>query len=224
MTLAKMNAVAAEFRDQAGAFLCRRYDTWERNKKVGLLVLSVNGTVTTVDSTIYREWIEAGGCNEILFGNCLDLPALTTVQSINEKAAELKAKWERHALITSVVESNNRFARIKTILSEQFQAQLKEPSDEENMTENDKVTYCKLFQDQLDNVVVREMDDIYGLCLKLVCRSRFFRTEAERILSGIGRIMIENPKADVREAAAMAMIEYVAYWMSTQFNVVPAMT
>lgn len=220
MDLRSFETTAVEYRNQAGARLCRALDELALICKNEVLIRSMSGSTTVVNAPVYRKWIEAGGENEILFGNLLDLPSVVTVEQITLKATKLKAVWQRHAALTATVETNRRFSRTKEVLMRHFQTQMREIPEDELATLGNRELVIKLFSDLLDTVRESEMSDLYTLCLKLVCRSRFYRTDAERILFGIERIKRENPHIDVREAAAVSIIEYIAYWAAAQFKVI----
>lgn len=222
MSESAYTSLMVEFRNQAGAKLCRVLDELDQIDKNQILVRTHTDTTTIVNGTVYRAWIEAGGDNEVLFGNLLTLPAKVSVEQINAEAAALKAAWQRHAMLTATVESNRRFERIKEILLRHFESQMRSISEGEEATLANRETVLKLFREQVAQMRTDDMADLWTLCLKLVCRSRFFRTDAERILSGIERVKRENPNIDVREAAAVSVIEYIGYWVSSQLKVIPA--
>lgn len=219
MPLALYEQVVVEFRNQAGLRLCYAIDDLDRSKKSGILVLSNTDRTVVVNGPVYREWIAAGGENEVLFGNMLDQPCSITVETIDAKREALLKLWNRHLSLVGTVEANRRFNRTKELLEQVFQAQLRELTEGEEATAANRDTVLALFREQLAEVREDEFSNLYDLSLRLVCRSRFHRTDAERILRGIERVQRENPHIDVREAAAMSLIEYVAYWLSAQFKV-----
>jgi hypothetical protein len=210
--------MAAELRNQAAGVISRAFEGLKTIEKAGQLVRKIEGPVTYVNERVYRAWIDAGGTNEVLFGNSLQDTPNATVTQINEKSEELKAAWQRHSTITATLESNKRFARTKEILAKHFSDQLSAIVDGEEATEGNRYTVLKLFEAELSKVRQEEMEDLWGLALRLVCRSRFFRTDAEKILSSIERVKKANPTVDVREAAAAAMIEYIGQWIAAQFK------
>lgn len=220
-SLSQFNNAVVEYRNQAGARLCRAADELDNIEKNQVLVRSVEGPKTTVNGNVYRAWIEAGGDNEVLFGNSLNLPAHTHVDTINAAATELKHSWIKYAALTATAESNKRFMRTKEALEKHFLEQIREVSDPSNANLAERDVSYRLFREELAKVAESEFADLWPLCLKLVCRARFFKTDAERILGGIDRIKKENPAVDVREAAAVAMIDYVAVWVASQLKVVP---
>ena len=219
MSIDAFNKTIVEYRNQAAARLCYAFDELTKIEKTGQLVRSTNDRVTVVNGSVYRKWIEAGGENEILFGNLLDFPHATLVENINAKADQLKSLWNKHAAVTATIERNKRFTRTKEILQNVFYRQMRDIHEGEEATVGNRENIIKLFNEQLDRVREDELDDIWTLCLKLVCRSRFIRTDAERILLGIERVKKENPSISVREAAAVSCIEYTAYWLASQFVV-----
>ncbi|EKD22709.1 MAG: hypothetical protein ACD_84C00001G0001, partial [uncultured bacterium] len=219
MSLFVYNKSIIEFRNQSAARLCLAFDELNKIDKIQQLVRSSTKRTVTVNGPVYRKWIEAGGENEILFGNLIELPSAITVQDINTKAAALKASWNRYATLTATVERNKRFVRIKEVLFNQFSTSMREITEGEEATLANRELIIKLFMEQLERVREDELTDIWTVCLKLVCRSRFFRTESERILLGIERVKKENPAIDVREAATVSVIEYIAFWVSTQMKI-----
>jgi hypothetical protein len=208
-----------DFRNQAANRLCRAIDQLDNDKKRGMLVRAVVGRKTIVNGDVYRDWIENGGENEVLFGNLLGDTIGYTVAQISDRAQALKSLWSRHVALTQTVESNKKFSRTKEVLAKQFACQLVAATNEVDGVNLDKNAIQRSFNDMLDQVREDELGDLYGLCLRLVCRSRFSHTDAERILSGIERIKKENPSIEVREAAAVSVIEYIAYWLCSQFRV-----
>lgn len=211
----------AEYRNQAGARVYRAICELETITKTKTLVKSVVGGKTTVYGFVYDAWIKAGGANEILFGNTMTTPYAATVDMLNSRAEELKIKWNRHSASVKTVESNRRFLRIKEALAYNFEKQIREAGDEfyEEATIGNRETVIKRFREMLDDVSIDETQDLWNIALKLVCRSRFARTDAERILAGIERVIRENPEIDVREAAAVSLIDYIAYWVASQMKV-----
>jgi hypothetical protein len=214
--------VMANYRNQAGARLCRALMELDKIAKAKTLVKSVQGTKTTVYGFVYDEWLKAGGSNEILFGNMLDLPYISTVENLNAKAEMLKAKWTRHAAITATIESNKKFLRTKEALAYHFERQIREAGDEffEEATLGNRETVIQKFRELVAEVNAEDVKDLWSLALRLVCAARFARTDAHRILAGIERVKRENPTIDVREAAAVSIIEYVGHWVSSQFKIV----
>ena len=216
--LIAFNKTILDYRNQSAARLSLAYAELDNIDKSKILVRSMTKNTTTVNGGVYDTWIKNGGENEVLFGNILQLPSSVSVADIDKKAIELKTLWNKHATLISSIERNHVFSRTKEILSYEFQEQLFEVSDSSTTLENrERIT--KLFEDCLDDLREDELVDLYDACLKLLSASRFANTEARRILLGIDRISKENPNIDVRECAAISVLEYVSYWIASQFKV-----
>jgi len=219
MNLTSFNSLIIDYRNQSGARLSHAFNEFDKVNKISQLVRSVDGNKTIVNESVYRRWIDAGGENEILFGNILVQPFSSTVDEINSKAPMLKAEWNKYSALTSVVERNRLFTRTKEFLLAHFREQIRNVTEGEEATIGNREIILKKFTDLIDEVREDETKDLWALCLKLVCKARFYKTDAERILSGIERIKKENPQVSVREAAAISLLEYINYWISTQFVV-----
>lgn len=223
MALGDYERLIVSFRDQAALRLNRVLKDIDDELSNDVLVLNINGSKTTVNGPVYRKWIEAGGENEVLFGNMIDGSPSRHANMITERASALKQKWLQHESVTTAVESNRRFQRTKESLIVQFIFQLDSLSDDEKANLN-VVAAQKLFREGLETLTLKDVDGVKALyltCLKLVCRSRFYYTDAERILSTLDSVANDNPQLEVREAGLVAMIQYVSYWLSTQIKANP---
>lgn len=220
MNLNAFNATAVEFRNQAAATICHAIDDMKRWVKNKELVRSVQGPVTHVYGPLYREWLETGGDNEVLFGNSLESIPKVTVDFLQADAPRLKSLWQRHSILTATVENNRRYNRVKELLLHGFIKQIAVLSDEEKANVEQQAVLNK-FRELLAEVKESELNNLWDLCLKLVCRSRFYYSSAEEILTGVEEVKKQNPSIEVREAAAIAMIKYIAKWVATQFVVKP---
>lgn len=219
MNLQTYETLMADFRDQAAAHLCRELNAYESAEKSGAMVLNYTANEITVNPQLYRKWIEDGGNNEVLFGNLLQSTPYVMIEDIEANSVALARQWQNHSALVSTVEGNKRFSRTKETLCSVFRQQMREISEDESAKLPDVDATIRRFDDMLDDVVESDMECLYTLCLKLVCRSRFVKTEAERILAGIDRIKKKNPSLDIREAATISIIEYVAWWVGTQMQV-----
>lgn len=219
MSLQSYETLMADFRDQAAAHLCRELNAYEQAEKSGAMVINYTANEITVNPTIYREWIENGGDNDVLFGNLLQSNPYVMLEDIEANSLTLQRQWQNHAALVATVEGNKRFSRTKETLCSVFRAQMREIDADESAQLPDVEATIRRFEELLDDVIESDMDCLYTLCLKLVCRSRFVKTEAERILSGIDRVKKKNPSLDIREAATISIIEYVAWWVGSQMQI-----
>lgn len=222
MTLAAYQNTMANYRDQAASQLCRELERLDRNSKNGQLITALTGMKVTVCADVYRKWIEAGGDNDVLFGNALQTTPVINVDQINANAIALKKAWDEYCTVVSVRERNERFYRTKELLLSSFIEQMKEVVEEgaENGVNAEGVdTAIRLFREELNKIIEQELDCLYTLALKLVCKSRFPEHAAFDILSGINLAKKKNPALTTREAALISAFEYTCDWIASLFQV-----
>jgi hypothetical protein len=215
MPLGVYKSRIADFRNQAGAALSRALDRIDRAMKAGILVRDVvKGTKTVVYEPLYRKFLEEGGTNEVLFANALGGGSyLTSAGDLVEKKAELLERWNLHAGLVKTAEANKRFNKTKDFIELHFNAQLAEIAGSDEGTAGNIEAVRRLFDGVMAGIRTTDLDDLYTLCLKIVCRARFFKTDAEKILLGIEQAKRDNPNLSVREAATISSINYVADWL-----------
>lgn len=209
----------AEFRNQSAARLARALNEQQLIEKAGTVVRKQAGRQVTVNGSAYRQFLKDGGSNEQLFGGLVSGKPSYLAKDLKSRGGELKAAWDKHAAITATVEAGRRVIRTKELLAQCFETQVNSVAQGDRSLAGSRMEIISLFNGMLENVREDELSDIYGLALRLVCRSRFANTEAERILTGIENVKRDNPTLDIREAAAISMIQYVAWWVGTQFKV-----
>lgn len=215
--LSSFNTLVSALRDNSGTRLY--FENQEYYDEIGkrkILIRSIVGPKVIVNGEVYRTWINEGGENEILFGNSLIARPVMDVDSITAKKDELLKEWNRHCALVSTAEANRKFVRMKEILFTAFRSQLIEDQDPELNRE----ALLRTFQEKLQTVSEADLECLYTLSLRLICQTRFPQTDAEEILLGINRVAKENPKLELREAAAIAVIEYIATWIAQQMKVV----
>lgn len=220
MSLAGLKALAQEYRDQAAAEIARSIDRWETTKKGQFLVRKFDGKAVIVNEVVYREWIKAGGENEVLFGALVAGGDTKTVPQINERAAQFKAAWVRHVSMTGMAERTARFTTLKRFLSAEFRRQLNETVEGEvDINAHNREVVMKRFKAELDCLKENECDNLYAICTRLVCRARFYQTGAEDFLADMEQLKSKYPSCEVRELATLASVKYVAKWIASQFRV-----
>jgi len=212
----------AAFRDQAALRLNAVLSELERDTNVGRLVRNISGKVTIVSGPVYKAWIEQDGSNEILFGNMLSNTPMYTVDQINGQAAALRAYWHRHETATVLTENAARLNRDLALLRKVFIEQLHELTDPNEANQQNITIITRLFDKELGMVTKDDFKNLRTLCMRLICRSRFYQTDAEFILESGDAILREFPNIDPREAYAMATIEYIIRWVLSQIKPVSA--
>lgn len=216
-SLQRFNEIICAVRDSSGARLYfENQDYYDEIGKRKILVRAIVGNKVVVNGEVYKQWITEGGENEVLFGNSLVQRPERDVDSITSRKEEFLREWNRHCAVVSATESTRKFVRMKEILFAAFRNQL----IDDQTPELNRETILRMFGEQLQLIKERDLECLYTLSLKLICRARFSQTPAEEILTSINRIAKENPRLELREAAAVAVIEYIAVWVASQLKVV----
>jgi hypothetical protein len=220
MSLGVFKQRIVDFRNQAGASLSRALDKIDRAMKNGVMVREVINGKTVVYEPLYRKFIEAGGTNEMLFANSMAGSYAVALPDLIAGKNNLAERWAMHAALVKTAESNQRFNKTKSFIELHFNSQLAEIAGTEEATQHNIEGVRRLFEGVMAGVRDSDMENLYALCLKVVCRARFYRSDAELILTGIEAAKRENPQLSVREAATISSISYVAAWGARMMKLV----
>lgn len=223
MSLPALRELAQQYRDQAAAKIQRGLDDWANVKKRKQLVKKVDGRCILVNECVYRPWIADGGDNDVLFGNLVKQTNYTSVDQFKNAAGELKTAWNRTVATSGTAEKSERFLLLKQMLLGEFRKSVSDLADLDggpDASAAERVEVINRFRAELNTL--REIDtlDRYQLCVKLVCRSRFFKIpDAEDFVLQMMKIEKDNPNITAREAATIATIDYIACWVAEMFRV-----
>lgn len=221
MSLSGYKQQLVDLRNQSAASLARALDKIERSMKNGVLVREIVGNKTIVYEPLYRKFLEEGGSNEVLFANAIGGTKFhTTLKDLLANKQTLAERWNFHAALVRTEEANQRFVKTKEFIRLHFYAQLAECAHTDEGLENNLTQVKNLFEVVMRDVRDDDLNDLHNLCMKIVCRARFFKTDAEMILTGISNAMKDNPQISPREAATISAINYVAVWVARQMKLV----
>lgn len=224
LDLPRYREIVAEYREASGIKLNLEYLKYEAVLKNKMLVASIDsdGKGISVNGPIYREWLKSGGCNEALLGMLVGRDTFYNQELIDEAKERFIKDWNTYALFTKTADKNNQFNRIKDILTFSFAKVAENVSATEQETIASMPAFTQTmttkFQEELLKLKSTDLDDIFNTCMLLVCRARFYYTDAEKILTGINLAVKANPHIDIREAALLSSIEYVVDYISDQMK------
>lgn len=225
MNLNAYRNIMAETRDFAAAVLSNVVTRVEGFEKTKLLVVGsdVAKQQIKVYGKVYRNWLASGGCVETILGLIVSGRTVTTQVAVDEIRPLLLDTWKTHSAFFTAAESNKRFDYFKDALVVKFKEIMQSLTAEEREFTDSTTDYMivadRRFMEELVKLRSSDMEDVYSVALKLVCRARFYYTDAECILSDIVEIAKVNPNVDVREAALIATINYVADYVAAQMTV-----
>lgn len=223
LTLTQYQTHFAQLRDFCGTLVVNGVKQLQDQLNAGILVLGCDEIEKTirVNGELYSAWLKEGGKPELLCGLLVSGRRYITATAINENSAALQTAWDTHCMFFNASEANRSFDRFKTILENCFVSVMNNLTDEEqgyvkaHDSYFDKVN--KALREIVDNLTVGDMDHLNELCIKLVCRTRFYYTASEQILMDIHEAKKINPNIkDTREAALIATSNYVGDFIADQ--------
>ena len=222
ISLKQFNNLMAEYRNFAGNWLSGMVDEFDDVYKHEILVKNVNGKKMTVYGQVYNDWIEKGGENDVLYGNMLESMPVVTVEQINKRASEFKSNWLRFENRVRLAETNKSLEFKLRVLERAFREVVNELTPEEESTFAGKQEAFSLYEQEIKNVTERDLENLYHVGMRLICRTIFVQTNSEEILTSMDNAGRSNTGIDPKEAGAIAAIQYVARWVASQFKVIPA--
>lgn len=201
------------------------YKKYNSDIKAKVLVSSIDRQQKTisVNGAVYREWVSTGGKNEVLLGLVVSNDNYFTSPQIDKNSQVYYDSWLTYEQFTALAEKNRSFTLFKEYLTIAFSNGMKDMNMQEisiaetlpGVSQN----ISKYFFENLALITSGDLADVHEVCLRLVCRSRFYYTDSEKILRGINEAFKTNPSIDVRQAALLSMIEYVTDYVVDQMTV-----
>jgi hypothetical protein len=221
MPLASFRAKLEEYVGYAGRLLSYEQDRNDAAIKNRVLVRSVGFNRVNVYSPVYRAWLESGGDTDVLYGMAVSGNDLNfTVDTIEANAEKYKSAWKTHSRIVTATDSATRFNYLREQLVLVFESIINRPDEDGNQPDINQVkNFVEKFQLEMRDVNVGETQDLHCVCLKLLCRTLYSNTASEFLLSRMDEEAKRNPDIPPREAATVATLEYINYWIASQMMV-----
>ncbi len=211
-----------QLRDYAGAALVKDLNSMALFNRSERLIMDVSSDRYTVrvNGSVYKNWLTNGGNPEVILGYVLSGDSSSSKASIDQKAKEYSSRWDSFCLFYDTNESNKALDYFKGFLTQQLALSMKDLSDIEQdyVTKNPNAfAALKDLNDAYINSLKKsDMDSIYEIALVLVAKHRFHFTSAYHILNDIHEASKINANIDVREAALVAIINYLSDYFKHQ--------
>lgn len=216
MTLSQYKVLLAQYKDAAAKQLDSYYRRDDTLEKAGMLVLSADAESYSVrvNGRVYRQYIEQGGKNEVVFGSVLSNAMVKNVQQLIDRADEFYETYQRYEVVNSSRRRLNAANRFKSALKISFVDQCgKEISEREQEARTmfglDIGKMANKADEVIDSLTKDDIANPYQACMKVLCRARFAYTDAEEFLTNMNEAGAANPGLDPREAALPALIELI---------------
>lgn len=224
LTLVEYKKIVNEYKDASSLVLADAYEKDKLDSTSAILVKSHNDKTkeVKVNANTYLDYIKNGGRNEIILGAIVSGVIPYSLSKLESGQEQFVDAWNRHNLISKSTAKNKAFIRFKEICLSSFMADLSTVSSLEQEfidSHPDHVLKCKELAEQIVvDMLMEDMEKPYNVALKLVCRARFYYTDAEKILKSINDISEQNKDIDVREAALIATTEYLIDYITDQMK------
>lgn len=218
LTLSNYNMEMRTLNELAGAMLFNELKIIEANattKPIVVRFIDRTAREIVVNKDVYDQFLEQGGDADAVLGSLLAKMPVFTLEEFLSKKGELSGLWNKHVAMASVSDNKYKFAKTKAAMHSVFGRMI--AADQLDL-EIPRALIFEKFSDELDRINERELVDPYGVALRLLGRSRYYRTDAEKLLSRIDALSKENPKLDPREVSTIAEIEYISDWCFDQMR------
>jgi len=170
-----------------------------------------------VNGDVYNQWLNDGGTPEVLFG-ALYAKADLFYNSLLQNAETYRQSWKNAYRLLQNRAAGQRFGDLVAATNAAMSKAINELDD--NLLVEDRGALHARLAERLQRVQPRDLDDLYYLARKSVCRVMFPHTDAEGILNEIDVVAKANPDMDLREVALLATIDFTAKWLAKLVTVV----
>lgn len=221
MGLPEWKEYVASIVQAAGIACTLAYRTRDTDMRTNRLIISApvgdnpRGSIIVVGD-VYDRFLKEGGSPEVLFGALYSNEPRTYSALLQQAEFHCKV-WKR---VNTLNRTNLSFERYRAMVEGLRLAVAKVINE---MAEDDLPAPRKELHDRLNerltHVKQKDMEDIYHVSRKAVCRVIFPHTDAEKMLLAIDAASEANPELDPREAALIATIEYISQWLASLIQV-----
>ncbi len=192
-----------------------------KNAVVVLGMVTLKKTITVYSPT-YRAWLKDGGKPEVLFGLLINNGAEVTVAQLNDSRQKYLQSWEAFKIVTTSKFKNDQFSRFITELRTAFYQDMSGAVELERSYEQEDPTHLKkvgeYLEQQLSEVTTLDQADIVRCVARVVCKARYYHTDAYKVIVSIDEATRTDPNLSVEAAVSMASNEYVADFVAAQMR------
>lgn len=220
----ELKALMGEFMDVTAKRLFHVLQSDAQQNKNGVVVRKFNTIQSTiyVNKSVYMRWLKEGGKVETLLGTFVKNIGATTIEQLNNVATEAQDAWARFVAISATKTNNAQMNQFLGSLETHFFLMLKDVGElEKDMFTNSQhiQEVSERFVQELKSVKLTDLNRIDEICSYLMCKARYFYTPSFKILGDMNAITKADQNMDVKEAALIAMINYVTDYVSDQILV-----
>lgn len=225
MGLVQYQTICSQYRDAAVQRMLQAYEHDDnlQQGQIFMIRTSADKREVILFEPVYRQFLQDGGSVEVVLGALAQGTMLYTLEQAKEKQLECLQAWDSYVSYTNVAAANKRFNEFREVVTAAYNEAFAQASQEEKEVVLTMPGYDEKIQQLLEQEVSMlrsgDMDNLADLATRIICRVRFYYNDAELILTGINRVMAQNSKMDIREAALIAATEYVGDYVADQIQV-----
>ncbi len=222
LSAASYDTMCAQYIEFAGSVLTAslaRIALYARNQTLVIEKNSYNLTIV-VNGDVYTQWLQTGGSPEVLLGILISDNAPSTIPLINEAIDQYRRQFESYSSFYRTRETGNVYKYTKNLIEAEFNNLMGTVEDVETgvRTANSNIVneIIAAAKATIDGYTAKDLEDPFAIALQLIAKIRFSYTSSYQILSDIHEASKHNPNVDVREAALIAVINYVSDYVADQ--------
>lgn len=225
VSLPEYNRLLTQAQEWAASLMTGLLKTLSAYQKAGTLVVYSSSTTKTVVvlSSVYEKFLQEGGTPEAVLGLMTsNQPRMITVSSqILSQKKDLEMSWASYETYYTALQANKSIEYFRDFLMMTLRSMITGssiPSLVEYKTENAgyEAQALKLLKTYVDGLKMGSMQEPRQVSLYLGAQVLYYYTDAYKILSGIQEAAQANPSIDVREAALLSTVAYVADYLADQ--------
>ncbi|QVD49079.1 hypothetical protein LUCX_9 [Xanthomonas phage vB_XciM_LucasX] len=219
MELSDWRAYIAGILSSSGAAIVAYLQSRDWARKHGPLVLGAplgqnpQGQVV-VDGDKYVAYLAAGGTPEAIFGEVYGDRNFSATYLL-ENNERLAGYWNKILGLWQQQIASKRFDALAEGLDKAMRAEI--ANLDESLGLAKEGCYTRL-RERLQHLKARDLEDLWHLARKAVCRVIFPQTDIESLLLAIDEQSKAHEGVDVRELALYATVELVARWLVDQIT------
>lgn len=225
VSLQEYNKYLDQAQEWAAALMSGLLKTLAAYQKAGTLIIYSSAITKTVVvfSPVYERFLQEGGTPEAVLGLMTgNQPRMLTVSGqILAQKKELEASWSSYETYYNALQANKSIEYFREFLMITLRSMITGPNIKalvEYKAENAayETQALKLLKAYVDELKMGCMKEPRQVSLYLGAQVLFYYTDAYKILSGIQEASQANPSIDVREAALLSTVAYVADYLADQ--------
>jgi hypothetical protein len=225
ISLAEWNIRCDELHNAAGMQLNNVAEQQDNAVRIGLIITSFTDNSVSVNVPIYKEWLNRGGSDGLLFAATMQKYVPRTMLEIEDKRELLQHTWERHAMLARSAYESNKYMRMKDLLAYRLPVVVRDNAkiiygnDQSFENLGTHQEFHRLFCLAVNEIRAADFDNIWELGMRLVCCCVFHFTDSYSIMQMRARAIQINPDIKPDDAEFLSRIEYLVTWVADQIDI-----